>query len=253
MGSANNKLIVAMIAVAALAGAFWMLILSPKREEAATLFTEVSQARESLSQHRSEVAIAVQARREFPVAYQQLVVLGKAVPGDDDTPALLVQLNRIAHNSKVRFQALSLNGSGGGEEAAPPAAPTASETPIPPTEVAASTLPLGATIGPAGLGVLPYTLTFKGNFFHLADFIKGLDKLVRTENSKVSVYGRLITIDGFQLGVDGESEFPRLEATFDITAYVTPPAEEGVTGEATPEGPEPETATPASTTTGGTP
>src|SRR5262245_50077350 len=98
MGSANSKLVVAMVAVAALAGAFWMLLLNPKREEAATLSTEVSQARESLSQHSSEVAIAEQARREFPVAYHQLVVLGKAVPGDDDTPSLLVQLNRISHN-----------------------------------------------------------------------------------------------------------------------------------------------------------
>jgi len=251
MGSANSKLILAMVAVAAVAGAFWMLLLSPKREEASKLSTEVSQARESLSQHRSEVAIAEQAHREFPVAYHQLVVLGKAVPGDDDTPSLLVQLNRIAHNAKVRFQTIELN-SGGGEGETPPP-PEASETPAPPTEVAASTLPLGATIGPAGLGVLPYTLTFKGNFFRLADFIKGLDKLVRTENSNVTVYGRLLTIGGFSLGVDSESQFPRLEATFEITAYVTPPAEEGVTGEATPEGPAPSTATPASTTTGGTP
>jgi len=253
MKSANTRLMVAMVAIAALAGAFWMLILSPKREEATKLSTEVGEARQSLSAHRSEVAIAEQARRDFPVAYHQLVVLGKAVPGDDDTPSLLVQLNRIAHNTKVRFQALSLNAAGGGEAPEPPSAPEAGETPVPPTEVAASTLPLGATIGPAGLGVLPYTLTFKGNFFRLADFIKGLDKLVRTENSKVTVYGRLLTINGFQLGVDSEAEFPRLEATFEITAYVTPPAEEGVTGEATPEGPAPAEATPAATTTGGTP
>jgi type II secretory pathway pseudopilin PulG len=252
MGSANNRLIIAMIAVAALAGAFWMLLLSPKRQEATELDQQVTQARQSLSQHRSEVAIAVQARRDFPVAYQQLVVLGKAVPGDDDTPSLLVQLNRIAHNAKVRFQALTLN-SGGGEETPPPAPSEASETPAPPTEVAASTLPLGATIGPAGLGVMPYTLLFKGNFFHLADFIKGLDKLVETENAKVNVYGRLLTIGGFSLGVDSEAEFPRLEATFEITAYVTPPSEESVTGEATPEGPASAEATPASTTTGGTP
>lgn len=251
MGSANNRLIFAMIAVAALAAAFWMLLLSPKRQEADELASQVTQARESLSRHRAEVAIAVQARRDFPVAYQQLVVLGKAVPGDDDTPSLLVQLNRIAQNAKVRFQVLELSSSGSGEE--PPPAVEASETPVPPTEMAASTLPLGATIGPAGLGVLPYTLIFKGNFFRLADFIKGLDKLVQTENAKVNVYGRLITIDGFSLEVDSESNFPRLEAKFEITAYVTPPSEEGVMGGATPGGPEPSTATPAATTTGGTP
>lgn len=249
MGSANNKLIVAMIAVAAIAGAFWMLLLSPKREEASKLADEVTLAKESLSQHQSEVVMAEQARREFPVAYQQLVVLGKAVPGDDDTPSLLVQMHRIAKSSRVRFQTFTL-ASSGGEEAPPP--PPAEGTPIPPTEVAASMLPLGATIGPAGLAVMPYELTFHGSFFHLADFIHGLDSLVKTQNEKVDVRGRLITIDGFSLAADSEGGFPKLEASFHITTYLTPPSEEGVTGEATPEGPA-ATATPASTTTGGTP
>ncbi len=251
MSSANNKLILAMIAVAVLAGAFWMLVLSPKRQEASELSTQVSQARESLSQHRVEVATAVQARREFPVAYQQLVVLGKAVPGDDDTPSLLVQVSRIAENAKVRFQAINLSSTGSGEEP-PPAAPVeAGAAPVPPTEVAASTLPLGATIGPAGFAVMPYELTFTGDFFHIADFIHGLDSLVKTQNAKVDVYGRLITIDSFSLAADSEGGFPMLEAHFTITTYLTPPSEEGVTAGATPEAPA--TATPASTTTGGTP
>jgi Tfp pilus assembly protein PilO len=250
MGSANNRLIVAMIAVAALAGAFWMLVLSPKRQEVSKLSNQVSQSRESLSQHRTEVAIAVQARREFPVDYQQLVVLGKAVQGDDDTPSLLIQVNRIADHAKVRFQTITLSASGG--EAPQPVEPVeAGATPIPPTEVAASTLPLGAAIGPAGLAVMPYELTFTGDFFHIADFIKGLDSLVKTQNAKVNVYGRLITIDSFSLAAGSEKGFPELEATFNTTTYLTPPSEEGVTAGATPEAPA--TATPASTTTGGTP
>jgi Tfp pilus assembly protein PilO len=253
MSSGNNRLIVAMIAVAAVAVAFWMLALSPKRKEASELSTQVSQARESLAQHRSEVALAEQARREFPVAYQQLVVLGKAVPGDDDTPSLLVQVNRIAKGSKVRFETIKLSSEGSAEAPPPTAAVEAGVSPIPPTEVAASTLPLGATIGPAGLAVMPYELTFTGDFFHIADFIHGLDSLVKTQNAKVNVHGRLITIDGFSLASDSESGFPMLEATFTITTYLTPPSEEGVAGGATPEAPASATATPASTTTGGTP
>jgi len=252
MDSKSNKLIVAMIAVAALACAFWMLALSPKRKEASELSQQVSQAKESLAQHQSEVALAEQAKQEFPVAYQQLVVLGKAVPGDDDTPSLLVQVNRIADRAKVSFETIKLTGSGEGETPTPPPAEE-SATPVSPTEVAASTLPLGATIGSAGLAVMPYELTFRGDFFHIADFIHGLDALVKTENAKVDVYGRLITIDGFSLEADSEAGFPGLEVTFHITTYLTPPSEEGVTGEATPEGPAPAEATPASTTTGGTP
>jgi len=253
MGSANGKLIVAMVAAAALAGAFWMLLLSPKREEATKLSTQVSRTRDSLAQHRAEVATAEQARREFPVDYHQLVVLGKAVPGDDETASLLVQLQRVSRNTKVRFQTFKLNSEGEGEEAEPAAPAGESAAPLPPTEVAASTLPLGATIGPAGLAVMPYELTFRGSFFRLADFIRGLDRLVKTDSAALRVRGRLITVDGFSLAGASEGGFPMLDATFHITAYVTPPSAPSVTGGATPTAPAPSAATPASTTTGGTP
>lgn len=251
--SSTNRLIIAMLGAAALAAAFWMLALSPKRKEASDLAKEATQTRESLSQHRAEASQALQARREFPVDYQQLVVLGKAVPGDDDTASFLVQLNRIAEDAGVSFRTLSLEPAEG--EAAPAPTEEASASggePISATEAAASTLPLGASIGPAGLAVMPYELTFKGDFFHLADFIKGLDSLVKTQNEKVAVDGRLITIDGFSLAGDSSVGFPQLEASFSVTTYLTPPSQ-GVTAGATPEAPAPATATPASTTTGGTP
>ena len=69
-------------------------------------------------------------------------------------------------------------------------------------------MPLGATVGPAGLAVMPYTLTFTGNFFHVADFIKGLDSLVKTQNEKVAVDGRLLTVNGFSLAGGAEGGIP---------------------------------------------
>jgi Tfp pilus assembly protein PilO len=260
--TSSNKTVIAALAVVVLAIAFWMLLLSPKRDEASKLGAQVKEAKASLAQHRAEVAQALAAREQFPVNYQQLVVLGKAVPGDDDTASLLVQLNRISERAGVSFQALTLEAAEG-EVPTPPAA-SAPEAPstegasgspaslASPTEVAASTLPLGAAVGPAGLGVMPYTLTFTGDFFHIADFIKGLDSLVKTQNERVSVDGRLLTINGFSLAPDPTIGFPALEATFSVTTYLTPP-EEGVTAGATPAAPAPATATPAATTTGGTP
>jgi Tfp pilus assembly protein PilO len=253
MGSASTKrLAIAMVAIAALAGAFWMLALSPKRKEASELSTQVSQAREALYQHQSEAAQAEAAQRQFPHNYEQLVVLGKAVPGDDDAASLLVQLNRIAAESKVRFQTLTLNGSGESESAATAPAPeeSSAEGAISPTEVAASLLPLGASIGPADLAVMPYELTFAGSFFHIADFIEGLDSLVKTENAKVDVHGRLLTVSSFSL-TPGQGGFPELEASFEVTTYLTPPSQ-GLTAGVTAEAPAPG-ATPASTTTGGAP
>lgn len=246
MMSASNRVIVAMVAAVVLVGAFWILILSPKRQEASDLAATATELQATLAQHEVEVSEALEAKKGFSDDYEQLVVLGKAVPAEDDTASLLVALNRIAHGAHVRFQEIKLEE---GEGEAP--APTAAGLESAPTEVAASLLPLGATVGPAGLAVMPYNLKFTGDFSDVSDFIKGLDELVRTTDSGVSVDGRLITVDGFSLASAQGQTFPHLEANFSVTAFLTPPSQ-GVTAGATPAEPV-AGATPASMTTGVTP
>ncbi|HSR93292.1 MAG TPA: hypothetical protein VLK56_00360 [Solirubrobacterales bacterium] len=250
--SSSNRAVVAVLAIAVVVGGFWVLALSPKREEASKLDTQVEQVKGSLAQHQAEIVAAEEARTDFPAEYQHLVVLGKAVPGGDETASLLVQVNHIADHAGVRFSNLALSSEGAGEtsetaEAPPPA--EASGAPVSATEVAAATMPLGATIGPAGLGVMPYTLTFGGNFFQVADFIKGLDSLVKTKSEKVAVDGRLLTVNGFSLQAAPKLGFPALEATFSVTTYLTPPGQ-GLTGGATPESPGATEAAPVSATIG---
>jgi Tfp pilus assembly protein PilO len=245
--------IVAMLAVAALAIAFWVVLLSPKREEAAKLGEQIAQVEASLAQHEAEVTTAEEARKQFPVDYQKLVVLGKAVPAGDETASLLVQVSGIAKRTGVGFKNIALSTEGGSEAPAAAPAPTAGAS-VSPTEAAASLLPLGATIGPAGLAVMPYTLSFEGTFFQIADFIKSLDALVKTSNEEVTVDGRLITVNSFTLGA-GEDEAgtsSTLAANFNVTTYLTPP-EQGLTAGATPASPAEGPATPAAATTGGAP
>lgn len=253
--SQSNRIIVAMLAVVVLAIAFWMLLLSPKKEEVSKLDKQVTKQEQLLAAHQAEVQRGLAAQKAFPSSYRDLVVLGKAAPADDDTASLIVQLSRIARHSGVRFETFVLAPASGGESETPEpvAAPAPGEPAAftPPTEVAASTMPIGASIGPAGLAVMPYTLTFKGNFFNVADFIHGLDSLVQSNNEKVEVTGRLITINGFKLTEDTVKKFPALEAEFTVTTFLVPP-EQGVTAGATPSSPEPST-TQVSTTTGGTP
>ncbi len=249
--SRTNQIVVAMLATVALAAAFWILALSPKREEANRLQGEVDQARATLSKHEEEVSQALEAKRTFADDYRQMVVLGKAVPREDDTASLLVQLTAIAKAANIRFQEIKLSEGEAGETGASGAPVAANPAePAPPTEVAAALLPLGATIGPAGLGAMPYTLKFTGNFTHIADFIKGLDEFVDSTNAGVKVDGRLITINGFSLEPPAGGSLPQLEATFSITTYLTPP--DSGAAEAPAEAAL-ETATPTATVTGGTP
>jgi Tfp pilus assembly protein PilO len=251
--SSSNRLIVSILLVAALALAFWTMALGPKREEANELASQVEQLHLSLTEAEGKASEAAAAKRAFPVDYRQLVVLGQAVPAGDETSSLLVELNHIAASSKVKFESIKLDSSGesSAPAAAPAAAPPASSAPsavpasltVPPTEAAASVLPLGASLGPAGLAVMPYSLTFSGNFFQIADFIKGIDSLVHTGSPEVAVDGRLVTLDGFALNADPGGGFPRLNATFAVTTYVTPPTQ-GVIAGATATAPAP-VATPA--------
>ena len=96
---------------------------------------------------------------------------------------------------------------------------------------------------------MPYDLSFSGDFFHVADFISGIDAMVHTKGAHVAVDGRLLTLDGFALNGDAELGFPHLDATFSVTTYVTPP-EPGDHRGRLPSGPiaTPSAPVPASTT-----
>ncbi|MBK5219628.1 MAG: hypothetical protein JJE35_07570 [Thermoleophilia bacterium] len=253
----SGRLIAAILIVAVLAIGFWMLALGPKREKADELSKEVDGLNVTLVQAQSTVTVAEAAKQAFPDDYRQLVTLGEAVPAADETSSLLVELNEIATDSKVKFESIQLSGSGESAVVEAPEAPPAEAPPpesstgvpaaatVPPTEAAASLLPLGAAIGPAGLAVMPYNLTFSGNFFQIADFIEGIDSLVKTRSSSVGAEGRLVTIDGFSLNAGvSESGGGALDASFVVTTYVTPPSQ-GITAGASPTEPAP--ATPAPT------
>lgn len=244
----TNLIVAAMLVVAALAAAFWMVLLSPKREEASKLGAQVESLEASLSQHRSEAAAAAAARKAFPEEYARLVVLGKAVPSGDETASLLVQLNHLARKAGATFETLTLSDSGGEEAVETAAAPATS-----PTEAEASLLPLGASIGPAGMAVMPYSLTFEGDFFQIASFVESLDALVETTNRGVAVKGRLITVGSFSLAPaeSEEEDSSKLKASFSVTTYLTQPGE-SLTAGATAAGPE-EVTTLTSATTGTAP
>jgi Tfp pilus assembly protein PilO len=244
----STRPIIAILVVVAAAIAFWMLALSPKRSEAEKLDTQIESLDASVAAARGELAQATAARRAFPTAYHQLVELGQAVPATDETPSLLVELEHLATTSGVSFETITLEGNGEAPPAPTEATPTttaesgsATGTPaaevVPATEVEASLLPLGASIGTAGLAVMPYTMNFSGNFFGIAKFIGKVDDLVESGKAKMLVDGRLLTINGFSLSAgSAEGGSTELQATFSVTTYLTPPGQ-GITAGATPAAP----------------
>lgn len=267
----NDRIILVALPVLALVAAFWFLLISPQRQESSDLQEEIDTARGALEAAQSQIAAAEQARDAFPKNYGVVVKLGRAVPEDGDQATFIYDMSKLGDRNELDFRTFNVVG-GTGEAVPAPAAPTptpnaaaASEQRVdtavadtgaaPATEASAALLPLGASIGPAGLPVTPYEMVYLGDFFRVADFLRDLDETVRTEGGVPVVHGRLVTVDGFSLSADPIKGFPSVEANFALTTYIVPP-EQGITGGATPAGPAPASAgtpTPASTSTTATP
>jgi len=237
----RDRVMILGLVLAALAAAGWFLVLSPTREEAASLGSQLDALHQTLASAQSDLASGAQARREYAHDYATVARLGAAVPDDDGVASLLVQVQQAASASHVDFRTLKV-GQGSGASTPPPPAP-ASGGPAAATQASTATLPPGAAVGAAGFPTMPFAFSFTGNFFHLSDFIGRLERFLVVRNRQLSVSGRFMTIDG--IGLDAAPQgFPHIAASVAATTYLLP-ASQGLTNGATPSGPAGATATPA--------
>jgi Tfp pilus assembly protein PilO len=132
---ARERAIIVAVVVGALAIAFYVLVLGPKRDKVAELANQIDSLHASITAEQQKADFGEQARKNFPRYYGRLVVLGKAAPQQADTASMLVQLNAIAHRSQVSFDGISL--SQGSDSAG--TGTSSSSTPTTPTPPAAGT------------------------------------------------------------------------------------------------------------------
>jgi len=232
--SARDRTVLVIVCVVAAILAPWLLVIQPKQDQASKLQSQITAEQSKLDSARAQLASGASARAAFASSYTTLVRLGEAVPTDDNTPSLIYQLQAAAKATGVDFQSLTFNaGSSSGTPT-----PTPTPSPAAPGGVAqtsTATLPPGATVGPAGFPIEPFTFTFQGNFFHLANFLGKLQRFVVANNRHVSVSGRLMTLNSISLGA-GSQGFPQISATISATTYLLP-ASQGLLNGATPAGP----------------
>jgi Tfp pilus assembly protein PilO len=223
--SQSTKTALAVLVTVLLAGAFWVLLISPKKDKADELSSQVSALRTEVATAKHETTAGLVAKHNFPHNYQQLILLGKAVPPDSGTASLVVQIDHISTQTKTPFLGIELKESEAEESEAEAA------------ETVASLPPLGSGVGPAGLRAMPYELTFVGGFFDAADFIQQVNSLVQTKNGRLYANGRLLTFDHFEIvATRGPLAYKDLDVKFFVNAYATP-AGQGLTAGASPAGP----------------
>jgi hypothetical protein len=230
----RDRLVIMVVAVVAVIGAAWVLLVSPEKDKASKLSSQITTAQSQLQSAEGELANAHSAQAQYAGAYASVVRLGKAVPASQEVPSLIYQLAQASNRRKVEFASIT-------------ATTTPSATGAPAGAGGAgtgSTATGAASVTPAGFTQMPFTFVFNGTFFDLEHLFNRLDNFtVRTASGSLHVSGRLLTIQGVKLApvTEGSTQEKAkgpvtLSGTITATAYVLP-ASQGLTGGATSSAP----------------
>ena len=197
----RDRIVVSVIGLVAVLGAYWFLLLSPKREEAAKAAEEVTAAQTRIDTARGKLASAEAAKLEYNKQVLTIARLGKAVPPSDDVPSLMYQLERTARDAGVDFRSFKI------ESAANPAA------------AAAAGAPAAGQLVP-----MPFKVEFKGEFAELRKFLDHVQSFAKPKGDTLDVKGRLLTVDGVAMAPDGNT-WPNVTANLVVSAYTAPIAD----------------------------
>jgi Tfp pilus assembly protein PilO len=198
-----TRIIVAVVVSLGAVYGYWKVDMAPKRAEAAKLEQEVVTQEAQLAQTQALITTYEGARAAYKDNYAKVVRLGKAVPADDDTRSLVVQLDAAAKRSNVDFETLNVNGSGGGADSggAAPLAPGA--------------------VNAGAFAALPFALSFTGDYATLGNFLARLDRFVSLKGEDIAVSGRLMRVEKIEL-VPATDGWPKMTATIGASAYIVP-------------------------------
>jgi Tfp pilus assembly protein PilO len=212
--TARDRGILMVVAGLAVLAGFWFLALGPKHKQANAASADIVTQQQRLQTAQQTLAAGVQAKAGYPRDYATVVELGKAVPADDDLASMLYQLDATSHGSHVDFESIA-RASGSTNASSSSTSSTSSAA------TANASLPPGATVGTAGLATLPFSFTFNGSFFALQRFLGNVQGFVRADSDRISVHGRLLTVEGVSL-TPGAKGLSHIQAKLVATAYLSP-------------------------------
>lgn len=201
--SQGAQLTLVVVALVAVAAAGYLFLIAPKRASATEAKRTVEATQVQIDALRAAAASAPGGPTASPVDAAELFRLTKAMPDRAEMSEVILELNRVATATGIRFESIA---------------------------------PAAATLG-QGYQVLPIALTFEGNFYNLSDFLFRLRNLVAVRDGELSASGRLFNVQSISFGA-GTASFPQLVANVTVNAFVygdgSTPAAASATGDAPP-------------------
>ena len=177
----RDRVVLAVVAVLALLGAFYLLALKPERQKASALESQIVTQRHTLASAQQSYTVGRAAEAALKKDGAEWAALRLAVPEQSNIPALLRTLERNAKAVHVSMQAITLasSGSSSSTAVAPPPATT------------------GATT--AAATPVPIQLTFGGGYNALNSLVRKLTGLVQLSGGNVHATGPLLSVNTVSL------------------------------------------------------
>ena len=192
----RDRILLGVVAVIALFGAFYMLALKPERQKVSSLDAQIATARSSLVAAQQSYTTGKRAQAALKANDQEWAAIHLAVPNQSDIPALLRTLQSTADAVHVHMQSITLTGASSTGTAA--ATPTPA-TPATPATPGATTAPAVPTATP-----VPVQLTFAGGYRALDTLVRQLNSLVVVSHGKLHATGPLMSISTVSLTGSGK-------------------------------------------------
>ena len=188
----------------------WFLVITPKKNEAKRLDTEIVAVESQIAARKAELA---RPKADVKVRAADLFRLSKAMPDDTDMAGIILDLDRLALSHGVTFRSI---------------------TP-------------GVRVTGTGYAVQPLGVIVEGRFSSVSRFLGEVRKLVRVKQRRLDARGRLFAVDQVDFTEpDGEIKFPSVKASLTIDAFTFDQASATPVTPTTPA--DPSTTTPSTTT-----
>jgi Tfp pilus assembly protein PilO len=176
---------VALGAVLVYALAVWLLVVSPKRSEAAALADDVVSAELELG------AAQLQAKRPRAASagarVSDVLGLAKAMPSSADQAGLVLELDRLARATGITVGSIT---------------------------------PSDPALDDSGATTIPVVVTAEGSYRRITRFLARSRGLVTFRRGKIHARGRLFTLQALELAESNAHGFPLLDATITLNAFV---------------------------------
>lgn len=173
--------------VVLLAVAGFMLVVSPKRSQASSLDSQITDVQGQLLTRTREQQKATSPKG---LTRAELTSILRALPDSPEMPGIVLQLSSLAARSGVTLDTI---------------------TPSPPTTA-------------TGYQSVPLTVVVDGHFFAVRDFLRSLRTQVKVKGTSVEATGRLFDVQGLDLEQTEPAPQVRASLTLQAFVYGTAPA-----------------------------